>query len=59
MNQTLNFLDDIDYQQSVYPPLVIDKIEDSGSIKYMIDLLNRIINYMSKHFLKIILDYCF
>ena len=39
MNQTLNFPDDIDYQQSVYPPLIIDKIEDSRSVKYMIDLL--------------------
>ena len=38
MNQTLKF-PDIDYQQSVYPPLVIDKIEDSGTVKYMIDLL--------------------
>ena len=39
MNQTLNFPDYIDYQQTVYPPLVIDKIEDSVSVKFMINLL--------------------
>ena len=41
MNQTLNFPDDIDYQQSVYPPLVINKIEDSVSVKFMINLLTK------------------
>ena len=41
MNQTLNFPDDIDYQQTVYPPLVIDKIEDSVSVKFMINLLTK------------------
>ena len=40
MNQTLNFPDDIDYQQTVYPPLVIDKIEDSVSVKFMMHLLS-------------------
>ena len=41
MNQTLNFPDDIDYQQTVYPPLVINKIEDSVSVKFMINLLTK------------------
>ena len=40
MNQTLNF-PNIDYQQTVYPPLVINKIEDSVSVKYMINLLTK------------------
>jgi len=40
-NQTLIFPDNIDYQQPGHPALVIDEIEDSESVKYMINQIQK------------------